>query len=199
MDGIDLSSWIGKPPEKPAIPEGPEDEAMEDAEAEVAEDDPEDVPEKETLTPEELKSATSSDVSDIIHDDGTSRSRATKISTRNGHELADDESEDKDVDEVNGQAPALGLFQKHFYIDVPAMTEEEKEQYEYLPGHFAVERVLAQREDKRYNVLLQSGERSIVSLPFFHFIYIASPRVVAACLRGLFAINFIHFHLTPSS
>jgi hypothetical protein len=200
MDGIDLSSWIGRPPQKSAVPEEPEeseDDAMEDHEAEVAEDHPDDDPEGETFAPEELSPATSSDKGDIIHDDGMSRLRATKSSTRNGDESADDDGEDED--EVNGQAPAPSLFQKHFYIDVPVMTEEEKEQYVYLPGHFAVERVLARGKDKRCNVLLQSGERSIVCPPFFQFIHIASLRVVTASLRGRFVISFIQFHLIPSS
>lgn len=50
-----------------------------------------------------------------------------------------------------------------FYIDIPRLTEEEKEQYEYLPGHFSVRKVLSQQRDKRYKVLLKSGESVIVS------------------------------------
>jgi hypothetical protein len=166
--GVDLSSGVGKPPEKPVVPEEPEkvveaeDKVIKEADA------AEDESEEENFIPEEFNPTMSSDEGDIEHDDGISKSRMMTSSTRYGYKTANDEHEDEDEDEVNGHAPSLGLFQKHFYIDVPAMTEEEKEEYEYLPGHFAVDRILAQRKDKRYNVLLQSGERIIVSLPLLH-------------------------------
>jgi hypothetical protein len=170
MDGIDLSLWVGKPPEKANTPENPRFPAeggievlvqkpvgAEEVEVEESEDDTSFAPDEQAG----LSHSGESSGGDIVHENGS-----TNTKSHGGPALRFDttptEEDGTEVDN-DGDPPSLGLFQKHFYIDVPRLSEEEKQTYEYLPGHFTVERVLSQRKDKRYVVRLESGERDVVS------------------------------------
>ena len=157
MDGIDLSSWVGKPPERPDTPEEPTTGTpKQPVEVEDAPDDALSAPDEQP----HLSPSDESDIGDIMHDDGNT-SKTNGVRQWPAEEsLSDEDDEEENFDD---QTPLIGSFQKHFYIDVPSISETEKELYEYLPGHFAVDKVLSQGKDKRYMVQLQSGEQDIVS------------------------------------
>ena len=166
MNGIDLTVWVGKPPERPNAPEQPQ-EAAEDI-VEVTTSEPfedEDAPGETSFAPEEQAdlsaSDESSDIGDIEHGDGTTKKRRRESYRPTAGEDISSNEEDEEEDE---DLPAsIGMFQKHLFVDVPKLSEEEKETYEYLPGHFSVERVLYRQKDNRYVVRLESGEQDIVS------------------------------------
>ncbi|KAJ9603867.1 hypothetical protein H2200_011388 [Cladophialophora chaetospira] len=175
MDGIDLSAWVGKPPEKAKTPEEPEKTADQEGDAgsaegaiEVVVEEPvevDDSPDDASFAPEEHPEPSPSegtDDGDIVHDDDTTRQQRRGPAVR-WHDTRSEEQSDNQGGYDEQESPSLGMFQKHFYIAVPKLSDEEKETYEYLPGHFAVERVLSQRKDKRYVVRLKSGEQNIVS------------------------------------
>lgn len=150
---VDISAWLGKPPERPKIIA----EAVEPTETTE--------PVENALSPashssyEQLElsgSDGSSDGGDIVHDD-----RNTAHKDDGGHFIrAESISDDESELDANG---FMGRPQQQFYIEVPRMPEEEKKKYEYLPGHFSVRKVLSKREDNHYVVELESGERDVVS------------------------------------
>jgi len=53
-------------------------------------------------------------------------------------------------------------FQHNFYVEVPSLSDEQKESYEYLPGHFSAKRILSRFRGNRYLVRLGSGETNLV-------------------------------------
>ena len=172
MDGIDLSSWVGKPPEKAESPGEPEEAeedtievtATEHIEAETSARDISSAPDEQA---EPSASEGSSDFGDILHDEADPKKRGREdVVPKKTNDISSDAG-----DEDDDEALPIELFQKHLYIDVPKLSEEEKETYDYLPGHFSVKRVLYQQKDKRYVVRLESGEQDIVSpLCGFHLI-----------------------------
>ncbi|OCT52869.1 chromodomain-helicase-DNA-binding protein [Cladophialophora carrionii] len=168
MSGTDLSEWVGKPPENSRKPGGPEVSAEDSIEAVVQRPvNGEDIEVKEfeddtSFAPDEQAGPSHSDESDggdILHDHEITNTKPHRGRVRS----SDTSPSDQDATEVDydEERPLVGLFQKRFYIDVPRLADEVKETYDYLPGHFVVERVLSQRKDKRYIVRLESGERDI--------------------------------------
>ncbi|KIW89513.1 uncharacterized protein Z519_09669 [Cladophialophora bantiana CBS 173.52] len=139
MKDIDVSAWVGIPPEKTPSSAEPSEDALDDQ-----------PPVALSLSNE------SSEAGVIFHDDG-------KANHQNHGKHVPTEDSSSDQEGENGDNLLVGLFQKHFYIDVPKLTDEEKEAYEYLPGHFSVEKVLSERKDRKYIVRLESGEQDIVS------------------------------------
>ena len=169
MEGLDLSTWMGKPPEKEASNEQPEQSAEHAAAAVVNPPENEDVPSDISFSANEEKALSFSDESDtggdILHDDGT----LNKGADRNYHQqVPQDDASSGEQDEYEDEGPPIELFRRRCYIDVPKLSDRIKETYEYLPGHFSVARVLYQRKDNRYGVKLESGEESIVSLITFY-------------------------------
>lgn len=65
-----------------------------------------------------------------------------------------------DTEEVEEMLPRL---QNGFFIDIPPMDEEEKKEYEYLPGHFSAKEVVSELGGDRFVVRLKSGEKQLVS------------------------------------
>ena len=59
-----------------------------------------------------------------------------------------------------GPSPEL---QNEFFIDIPKIPN--KDEYEHLPGHFTVDRVLSEDSQDRYLVKLRSGEVELVRVP----------------------------------
>ena len=178
MDGLDLLAWTGKPPETAKTPRKVDDSTDEVDDmgdtVEVAVQEPMEVdetPDDTSFAPEEheqpeLSPSDESDDGDILHDDETTGQKRRRDTMQTNGTLSEDESEDG-VEDDEQESTSIGLFQKfqkHFYIDVPQLSEEEKETYEFLPGHFHVKRVLSQqKKDNRYVVRLESGEQNIVS------------------------------------
>lgn len=64
-----------------------------------------------------------------------------------------------DTEDVEEMLPHL---QHGFYIDIPPMDEEEKNEYEYLPGHFSAKEVISELGRDRFVVRLKSGEKQLV-------------------------------------
>ncbi|KIW27844.1 uncharacterized protein PV07_07545 [Cladophialophora immunda] len=143
MKDVDLTTWVGKPPEKPSRAKSP------------AGDAPDQNPDALHLQTELSLSDESSEAGDIVHDDG--KVNQTDFSRR---VPLDESASGQESDDGN---LSVGLFQKRFYIDIPNLSKEEKETYEYLPGHFSVEKVLSEHKNKTYVVRLESGEQNIVS------------------------------------
>lgn len=171
METLDLSAWVGKPPEKPATPETPPELPLEAftkranvLEDESTADDAESVQDEQTGS---SPSDESSDAGDIMHHDDDNSERTLRAKNA----LIEGMSTDDDFQSLHNATQSIGLFQKHFFIDVPKLSEEDKATYEYLPGHFSVARVLSQQRDKRYIVQLDSGERDIVSSLTFTLLF----------------------------
>ena len=54
-------------------------------------------------------------------------------------------------------------LQNGFFVDIPKIPN--KDEYEHLPGHFTVDRVLSEYSQDRYLVKLRSGEVEFVCVP----------------------------------
>ena len=141
MDAIDISSWLGKPPEN--------QKADEDAGKKTASQGSRGSDSESAVT---APSVTSSG-GDIQHIENP-----IPMSADGRGSPADDlSSEDELVTSI------VTRIQQDFYIDVPKLSEEEKEEYEHLPGHFSVQKVLAQLKGDKYLVRLKSDEKDLVS------------------------------------
>ena len=73
-------------------------------------------------------------------------------------------SEDEEDDEGDNETALASLNQaaSNCYVQVPPKPHDADE-YEYLPGHFKVKRVISELKGKRFLVKLQSGEVDLVS------------------------------------
>jgi hypothetical protein len=139
---VDLSSWLGKPPENSK----PLEQQPEDAESQGSDSG-------DRRTPISISDASSS-ADDILHEEPIhNRVKRARFS-----------EEPSSGDEDASLAAVTSRLQHNFYIDVPKLSEEEKQEYEYLPGHFSVRRVLSNLEGDQHIVELESGERDLVSL-----------------------------------
>ncbi|KAK5216594.1 hypothetical protein LTR72_010517 [Exophiala xenobiotica] len=142
MDGIDISSWLGKPPEN-----------------EKADDDAAKETESQGSRGSEIESAVSapsvtSSGDDIQHID----ENPIPISDDGPGNHADEQSsEDELVTSI------VTRIQQDLHVDVPKLSEEEKEGYEHLPGHYSVQKVLAKLKGDKYVVRLKNDEKDIVS------------------------------------
>ncbi|KAI1624979.1 adenosinetriphosphatase [Exophiala viscosa] len=132
---VDISSWLGKPPEKS---KNTEKDTGEDAEETLSQ-------QSKSPVGDAYSSSDSDDNGDIEH------------SPENDIPVT---VSDEDEDSVRDTTSRL---QHNFYIDIPRLSREEKEAYEYLPGHFSVQRVLSKLEDGKYLIKRKSGERDLVS------------------------------------
>lgn len=94
-------------------------------------------------------------------------------STRN---IASNKPQDQDQDPEENEAhqPQLPRAMKPF-IEIAVPTVHHESDYEYLPGHFAVRRILKLDSENpqkpSYTVRLQSGEQQTVRIaePIHHF------------------------------
>ncbi|KIX00677.1 uncharacterized protein Z518_09742 [Rhinocladiella mackenziei CBS 650.93] len=144
MDGIDLSAWMGKAPEKLKEPM----EAVETTSSQQS----------DSLDQRSDFSGWdgSNNGSDIVHDEGNVTNRVDRGETVCSRESSWDK-------QGNSVAIAIPHLKQDLYVDVPKLSEEEKDEYECLPGHFSAEKVLSQLQNNRYVVELGSGERDFVS------------------------------------
>ena len=71
--------------------------------------------------------------------------------------------QDEQDDDVESLIEVIHQLQHQFFIDIPVLDEDEEMEYKYLPGHFAVRRILSEFRGDRYLVKLMSDERQMVS------------------------------------
>lgn len=172
---ISVDAWLGKPPQKPTI---------RGADA-IDQQDNAGQPGNSSASPAPLTSSTSA--SDLIEIPHRPVPPPANISE---DELADNENDDDDVDkdEVQGvivrrrgRPRKMGVsatkgdqvaeleddfaarLQDGLVVRVPTLPEEEREEYEHLPGYFEVKRILYSLPDRQYVVKLGSGEVDLVS------------------------------------
>jgi hypothetical protein len=137
---MDLAAWTAKLPPKA------EGAVSIDSDEESSNKVSDNGGESAGRSPVSISSSQGSDVGDIVYDPDATEWQAAQNS-----------------DSGNIEA-VLPQFKRQFYIDVPPMDEEEKEQYEYLPGHFAVRNIISEPGSGRFNVRLESGEMQEASL-----------------------------------
>ena len=140
----DLDTWLGKPPE---IPEEQIKGPAFDAESDVHISD-HNLTDSNIGSPEGLQ--------EEIQPNENGGTQAARIQLTS--------SEDEEVDEDDDETALASLNQttSNCYVQVPAMPHDAEE-YEYLPGHFKVKRVISELKGKRFLVKLQSGEVDLVS------------------------------------
>ncbi|EXJ94804.1 hypothetical protein A1O1_03202 [Capronia coronata CBS 617.96] len=142
---IDLSSWMGKPPENPN-PSGEQDEQAHSDDSG-----------SHTQTASSVPDGSDSD-GDILHDDQDSPKGQSRVTIRLGRRPSSPSETE------NGPAPGVApSLRQSFYVEVPKLPDEDKQEYEYLPGHFSVQRILSKSKKGRYLVKLDSGEVDLVS------------------------------------
>lgn len=175
LDPTDLSTWMGKPPESSKQLRKPEEDEEVHSDGSGLEKSPNASP---------ISEGSSSD-GDILHNEGDQpqpRPRRRRISPRESSSYDSDgllrkerrsgrnpgghkgrlyeSSSDDEESEAAAVAPRL---QQSLYIDVPKLSHEDKQDYEFLPGHFSVRKVLSKSDEDRYLVQLDSGEVDLVS------------------------------------
>ena len=137
MDAAELFAWLGKPPTTPNLQQN----SKSAEEAEAGSDSS-----NERSLSEEVETADLSD-SDV-------EQAQSEVEERDG--LASEEEQASQ----HGPSPEL---QNEFFIDIPKIPN--KDEYEHLPGHFTVDRVLSEYSQDRYLVKLRSGEVELVRVP----------------------------------
>ena len=136
MDVTDLSAWLGKPPTTPNVQQN--SKSVEDAEVGSNSSNEPSLPEAETA-----------DLSDSDVEQAQSEA-----------EEQDSLSSEEEQASQRGPSPKL---QNGFFVDIPKIPN--KDEYEHLPGHFTVNRVLSEYSQDRYLVKLRSGEVELVCVP----------------------------------
>ena len=145
----DLTAWIGKPPEKS---QSQEPRSQQD-----------DQPSEESTREQSAAASDSSSDAVEVNYDGTPAKKPTQTLTMRDIERSDDEDKDGSDDD-DSLIEVIPQFANKFFIDVPKMDEDEKEEYDYMPGHFSVQRILSDFRGDRYLIKLESGEKQMVSL-----------------------------------
>jgi hypothetical protein len=145
----DLSSWLGKPSEVAKLPQ-----------SQVVLSDNDDASES---------SAQQSDARAAEFEDTGYPGQISAMSkTRSGRKIGSIEAV--------GRPSQVRPRQNGVYIDVPEISDPDE--YEYLPGHHDVEKILSEYSQNRFLVKLASGERDLVSLLldiYFPFFFLISP------------------------
>lgn len=134
----DLSLWIGRPTSTAlSAMRDPSQRDSPAADSDVSSH-------QQTPAPSER----SSEAEDVTYDGSAAQT------FKNAHDNTRSDSED-----INEVLPRL---QHGFYIDIPPMDEDAKQEYEYLPGHFSASEVISEIKGGRYVVRLHSGEKQSV-------------------------------------
>jgi hypothetical protein len=139
MDAGDLSAWFGKPPTTLKVQQ--DGESAESAENSVGSGEEQSIPEEV-----EPADASDSDMEQPQSEDGERPELALG----------------SEQDSFHGQVSRL---HNGFIIDIPKIPN--KDDYEHLPGHFTVDRVLSEHPRDKYLVKLASGEIELVRIPKF--------------------------------
>ncbi|KAL2413594.1 Chromatin remodeling factor mit1 [Exophiala dermatitidis] len=144
-DDLDLSSWMGKPPDVPQPVDEPVENGVHD-ESDV-----------EIVQSASSAHTDSDDEGDILHEDDSGQRKTSGVQGTVSVRSMSESPEEVDDSVVRPQPQS-------FYIDVPKLSDEAKQDYGYLPGHFSVRRVLSKSKNDTYMVKLDSGEVDFVSL-----------------------------------
>lgn len=146
MESLDISVWIGKPPERPKILDQPSQEGQDEVSLLV---DHSNAPPSPSASPSGSPSEVAS-----IHDQDNIRTSTQVQLDSDSHSDASHDFPDCDP-----------LHKQHdIYVDIPSLSDQEKEAYKYLPGHFTAQKIRSQLGPSKYLVIRQSGERSILSV-----------------------------------
>jgi hypothetical protein len=132
---MDLTAWTAKPPPKTDI--APTAGLGEYSSSQSSDSEKDSTRHR---SPVSTTSSQDSEGGDIFYDPDASDWQAAQ------------KPSEEDISDV------LPQFQQKFYIDVPPMDKEEKELYEYLPGHFSVRSIISEPGSGRFIVRLESGE-----------------------------------------
>lgn len=157
----ELNAWLGKPPDKVGSVSWSNDH---DVQAEVRSED---------RSPSPSVSSEASDVIEVsqqpifVHvtapQDQTTAEPDTIVIDDEGDN--EEESRQQDSDSEAGSQFVVNK-QEDLTIDVPEIPEDEKEDYDYLPNHFTVKRILYAlgngSADRKYVVKLLTGELDLV-------------------------------------
>lgn len=158
MDEIDLSEWTKKPPPRapPPVAASPIGGQHDNTKAWSSSS-------SDRLEPPSPASNTnaSSDLGDIFHDENPP-APDLKPRVQNPQEAFSDSS---DLEEVPATRTVTTINPKKqtFYIDLPSLSDIDRDDYDYLPGHFTARKVLSQHSPNRYVIKLASGEKTLVS------------------------------------
>lgn len=136
MNTTDVSAWLGKPSVAPKVELNEESTDGAQSGSDSG---------QEHSIPEEIQPA-DTDESDMEHPQADAGE-------------GDDLGPDLEGDSFSGRASTL---HKRFIIDIPKI--QNKDDYEHLPGHFMVDRVLSEYPRDQYLVKLASGEIELVCL-----------------------------------
>jgi hypothetical protein len=140
-DGADITAWMGKPPGKPAEAEG-------------------------SSTRSASTSASDSSPEEINYDGTPVKRRTVPVVLRDDQDSDDDPAHHQFTTSNNDETgEVMSRFQHNFFINVPKIDDDEKEEFQHLPGHFTVKKILSEFSEDRYLVKLASGEKQLVSYP----------------------------------
>ena len=134
MNAGDLSAWLGKPPSTSKVLQNTQ--SLEEGQGETESNSDQSAAE-EVVLKESDGSATEEGVMELGEKD----------------ELASEE-------EIVRSRGLASRTRTSFFIDIPEIPN--KDDYEHLPGHFTVDRVIAEYPRNKYLVNLGSGEVELV-------------------------------------
>lgn len=162
-DENDLGAWLGKPPEKDAQPKsssnGHADSDSSRAASPSSASDNDDVVEEIPFMPEETlhisDNGAESEEDVTMYDNEVDELQLSEDDISDIHTREDVEN---NIDDTQQEI----VKQDGLIINPPDLSEDEREEFEHLPGHFAVRKILYAMPDRRYVVKLESGEVELV-------------------------------------
>jgi len=144
-DSLDVNAWLGKPPEQATSKSASEAHDVEGAHSAAT-------------SPSPSVSGHESDLIEIPHRPAPRQeviSDEEHVVEADQDALQDEAQEEGDEFVVNRQ--------ENLTINVPELPEAERDEFDYLPDHFTVKRILYALPHRQYIVKLGSGEIDLVS------------------------------------
>lgn len=171
-----LNAWLGKPPELNSSKESSNN----------ATDDAKSNPSPYSISPSPSRSA-SNDSSNVVEIPHRPASHAIEVSEDEEEDItATTVPHDEELECMNGNEEDMDVDgetvisrQENLIITVPEMSEDEKEEYDFLPGHFTAKRILfamGSVPDRKFIVKLASGEIDLVSRLSLHIFHVLTPK-----------------------
>lgn len=164
-ENFNVNAWLGKPPGHPdSVPASEVDEADDGPRTAVS------------LSSQSSSPSASSHESDLIEIPHRPARLYANASEHGDTGVDDFEEIQDDTDELrqdNGLVTADTVEevddfvvnrQDNLVISVPELTEDERDEFDYLPDHFTAKRILYALPHRQYIVKLGSGEVDLVSL-----------------------------------
>ena len=143
MDSADLSAWIGKPSGKPKLARQEDTDELESQS-----------PSKSGSRSEHSVGESSVEVAGCDEDEEMRQADADHTEDEDAWNASGLEDEETEIDRAEHRPHCK------FIIDIPPVNN--KEEYEYLPGHFYIQRVVSEHSHNKYVVRLGSGEQDLV-------------------------------------